>query len=171
MTKPDFVSFDASLYSVKVASLDNSQLQRKEVLKIGSAYSGGFGVAGGVVLAPVTAGVTIVGAAAGARTWQVASQKLEIIQAEMKTKGLPLHKEMKRDSAIPAVFSGFTEGLKMAVGVEGSAAGWSMGEAANKAPKSGEGSSRLVSKESWSKVMSLESLTRMKTAPSRMMGT
>ena len=77
----------------------------------------------------------------------------------MRRRGVPLHHEMKRDKGIPAIF-GLSGGMNASVGMEGSAATYAVAEVASKvAPKSGEGLSRVMSKET---------ISRVTTAPARL---
>ena len=146
----DFVRFDPDEYRAKVQGYDDQQLQKKEVVLIRTLYSSTAGVISGVVMAPGTAGVSLVGSVAGERVMQLVEQKVEILRAELTRRGLPLHVRRTRDHLIPSAFGGIAGCMGLVSGIEGHVIGTAAGAAAN-----------LVGVET------TKSLSRVQTAPDR----
>jgi hypothetical protein len=146
----DFVSFDPDEYRAKVRGYKDQELQKKEVVLIRTMYSSTAGVISGVVMAPGTGGASLMGSVLGGRAMHLVEQKLEIVRAELISRGLPLHEKKTRDQVIPTATGGIAGAMGLISGMEGHMIGTAAGAAAN-----------LVGVETTS------SLSRVQTAPDR----
>lgn len=125
MAIDDLFGFDEAKYRSKVANWEAAHLRKSEVVKLRQENGAVASGLGGVFLAPMTGGLSLLGSAYGARRYSIASQKLKIIQEELDTRGLPRHTLTDRDEVIPVLSSmvglgvGFGVGLDAAAGAAG----------------------------------------------------
>ncbi|GJC86375.1 hypothetical protein ColLi_09213 [Colletotrichum liriopes] len=95
--------FDEIEYATRIASSKDAELVQREVVKtrqIITAY-----ITGGTYLAMAipSLGKSLIMAPLPARKYFIAKQKLNIVQAELVRRKIPLYETRKRDVAIPAL--------------------------------------------------------------------
>jgi hypothetical protein len=114
-----FFPFDESKYASKLRDMSIPELLYREKDKYRATVSGAAGVGAGIGLVAFTAGTSLLGSAIGGRRWDVASQKLEMVQRELMARGEPLCDPTKRDVLIPMAVSlctmGIGHGMEIAV--------------------------------------------------------
>jgi hypothetical protein len=103
MAITDIFNFDTAQYRSRIATLSDADLQRSEVTKLRQENGAVASGLGGVFLAPLTGGVSLIGSVYGARRYSIASQKLQIIQKELDARILPSHVLSDRDEIIPVL--------------------------------------------------------------------
>lgn len=114
----DLFDFDEGVYAAKARTLSNDELKRRETEKARQMLSGFAAVGGGIGAAAATGGMSLVFTGIGGRKVDVAKKKLEIVQAELQRRRVPLKDGFtKADIAIPAV--GALVGMGVGNGVEG----------------------------------------------------
>lgn len=114
-----FDSFDAAAYRRRIRRLSRDEICKREIQKRRQLYGAGFKMAGGTALAPFTMGISFIRTGLGARQYDIAKQKLTVIQQIMREEGWKFHNETKRDVLIPLV----SNLIGIGVGVVGIGAG------------------------------------------------
>lgn len=126
MALGDLLHFDEQTYVQKISRpyypdhvlYDNIHRKRRQTA------ASGFSIGAGVALAPVTAGMSLASSAYGARTFDIASQKLALLEWEWARRGYaPLPQHHIRDTILPmavsAVVSSATLGMDFNLGAVG----------------------------------------------------
>ncbi|KAK0876744.1 hypothetical protein LTR87_009426 [Friedmanniomyces endolithicus] len=92
MTLKDFFHLSDEEFATRISTSTNEELLKDDIHNCRTAHSGTYGATLGVLEAPVTAGVSLVGSAIGLRRRNVAKRRLEMIHQELEKRGLPAHK-------------------------------------------------------------------------------
>jgi hypothetical protein len=94
-------NFDTAQYRSRIATLSDAALQRSEATKLRQENGAVASGLGGVFLAPLTGGVSLIGSVYGTRRYSIASQKLQIVQKELDARTLARHVLSDRDQMRP----------------------------------------------------------------------
>ncbi|KAK3673083.1 hypothetical protein LTR78_006923 [Recurvomyces mirabilis] len=111
MTLKDFFHLSESDFADRISRLPDEKLLKDDIHNVRATHSGAIGATLGAIEAPATAGLSLVGSAIGLRRRKVAKRRLEMIHAELESRGLPSHRQTKRDFLIPLAISGATMGI------------------------------------------------------------
>ncbi|TKA78275.1 hypothetical protein B0A55_04738 [Friedmanniomyces simplex] len=111
MTLKDFFHLSEEEFAERITTLTDEELMKDDIHNCRATHSGAYGAAIGAIEAPVTAGVSLVGSAIGLRRRNVAKRRLEMIHHEIEKRGLPVHKQTKRDYLIPLGIAGVSAGI------------------------------------------------------------
>lgn len=107
----DNFHFDEADYVLKLQSLSDQELRSREVRAYRQHVTSSASIGSGLGFAFLTGGVSLLGSAYGGRRLYLAKKKLELIQDELKKRGLESHEPTKRDFFIPLGISVATMGL------------------------------------------------------------
>ncbi|KAK0272299.1 hypothetical protein LTR35_012882 [Friedmanniomyces endolithicus] len=111
MTLKDFFHLSDEEFATRISTSTNEELLKDDIHNCRAIHSGMYGATLGVLEAPATAGVSLVGSAIGLRRRNVAKRRLEMIHQELEKRGLPAHKQTKRDFLIPLGIAGVSAGI------------------------------------------------------------
>ncbi|KAK0838674.1 hypothetical protein LTR03_011852 [Friedmanniomyces endolithicus] len=111
MTLKDFFHLSDEEFANRISTSTNEELLKDDIHNCRTTHSGMYGATLGVLEAPVTAGVSLVGSAIGLRRRNVAKRRLQMIHQELEKRGLPAHKQTKRDFLIPLGIAGVSAGI------------------------------------------------------------
>lgn len=111
MAWSEILSFDCDAYAQKLKELAPAELKQREVRRTRQIFAASGKIGGGVGLAPFTGGVSLVSSALGGRQMWIAAKKLELVQAELKSRGIELYEPKKKDALIPMGINLATMGL------------------------------------------------------------
>ncbi len=114
----DLFHFDAPSYAHKAAQMSTPDLRRREEVKIRQFLAGSCSVGLGVAAAAPTGGISLGFVALAGRNMDVAMKKLEIIQAELTRRGVPLHDKLSTADRLVPIVGGVTA-LGVGMGMEG----------------------------------------------------
>ncbi|KAK3075001.1 hypothetical protein LTR53_002098 [Teratosphaeriaceae sp. CCFEE 6253] len=98
-------------FAARLATLRDDELMKLDIHNCRTTHSGAYGAAIGAAQAPVTHGVSLVGTAIGLRRVNVAQRRLEMIHQELASRGLPAHRQTKRDYLIPLGVAALSTGV------------------------------------------------------------
>ncbi|EXJ59892.1 hypothetical protein A1O7_04039 [Cladophialophora yegresii CBS 114405] len=88
MVLKTLLTFDTNDYRSRFQGYYDPQLQKKEVVLIGTLYSSTAGVISGVVMAPETGGGLPVSSVANGRAMELVERKLATVRAELKSRSV-----------------------------------------------------------------------------------
>ncbi|EXJ73256.1 uncharacterized protein A1O5_03016 [Cladophialophora psammophila CBS 110553] len=108
----DIIHFDIDAYRAKVRNYDD-------------------GIVSGTVLAPSTGGASMIGCVAAGWTIHLVEQKLEVVRAELTSRGQPLHEKRTRDHAFLMTTSSVAGAMGIGMGMEGHILGTAAAAGAN----------------------------------------
>lgn len=111
----DTFEFDETAYARKIQQWDLDHLRKQEIVKNRQKISSGASITTGLGFATFTMGLSLVGSAYGGRRHYVAQKKLELIQAELKKRGIQKHELTGKDLLIGVLPSVITMGLGVGV--------------------------------------------------------
>ncbi|KAK4569484.1 hypothetical protein LTR86_003247 [Recurvomyces mirabilis] len=111
MTLKDFFHLSESDFADRISKLPDEELLKDDIHNVRTTHSGAIGATLGAVEAPATAGLSLIGSAIGLRRRNVAKRRSEMIHAELEKRGLPIHRQTKRDFLIPLAISVATMGI------------------------------------------------------------
>ena len=100
--------FDQGAYAATIAQADTQHLRQQEIVKTRQIIKSKAGVYAGTAHAIVSGGLTAIHPIYASRAGEVAKSKLQIIQAELLRRGVPLHQEDEEDAN--AATAGFLVG-------------------------------------------------------------
>lgn len=109
----DLFHFDQPAYALKVSTLSNQELKQRERDKIRQFLSGSCSAGLGLGTAAATGGISLGFTALAGRNMQVANGKLDIIQAELRRRGIATHDKLTSDDKMVPIMGGV---VGMAVG-------------------------------------------------------
>jgi hypothetical protein len=118
MALGDTFGFDEAKYAEKIKSYTTQRLHEDEQIKYRQRVGAGVSTGGGILLAPLTGGVTLIGSLYGARRLSIADQKLHIIEAELKSRGIEPFTPKDSDVFIPAAITAATLGIAHGLPIE-----------------------------------------------------
>ncbi|KAK3628360.1 hypothetical protein LTR56_018628 [Elasticomyces elasticus] len=132
MAIKDFFHLSEAEFADRISKLTDEELMKDDIHNCRTVHSGTYGAAIGAIEAPLTAGMSLMGTAIGIRRRHVAQRRLEMIHQELMKRGLPLHKQTKRDYLIPLGIAGLSAGISAGVmdGVMGAIPADSLADAA-----------------------------------------
>ncbi|KAK3626607.1 hypothetical protein LTR56_019673 [Elasticomyces elasticus] len=132
MAIQDFFHLSEAEFADRISKLTDEELMKDDIHNCRTVHSGTYGAAIGAIEALLTAGMSLVGTAIGIRRRHVAQRRLEMIHQELMKRGLPLHKQTKRDYLIPLGIAGLSAGISAGVmdGVMGAIPADSLADAA-----------------------------------------
>lgn len=102
----DLFHFDQAAYAVKVSGMPNQELKQREIEKIRQFLSGSCTAGLGLGTAAATGGISLGFTALAGRNMQVANSKLDIIQAELRRRGIPTHDKLTSNDKMVPVMGG-----------------------------------------------------------------
>ena len=123
MTLKDFFHLSEEEFAERISKMTDEELMKDDIHNCRTTHSGAYAAAIGAAQAPLTNGVSLVGTAIGLRRMNVAQRRLDMIREELIKRGLPIHRQTKRDYLIPlgmasisgAVSGGVFEGAMSAM--------------------------------------------------------
>jgi hypothetical protein len=99
----DFFDFDEVEYKHRISAYDTQRLREQEVVKTRQHTAALCSMTAGAAGALPTGGGSLLLTAYGGRRLYVASKKLELIEAELRSRDVALHELQKRDILIPGI--------------------------------------------------------------------
>lgn len=99
----NFFGLNDEQYAAKLKGCTTYKLQQQEKMRLRAQVAAAWSILSGAGFAYLTMGGSLVVCGIGGRKWRVAHRKLELIRAELKSRGVPLHKMDAKDWAIPLV--------------------------------------------------------------------
>ena len=114
----DLLHFDAPSYAQKISTLSTPDLQVREREKIRQFLSGSCSAGLGLGTAAATGGISLGFTALAGRNMQIANGKLDIIQAELCKRGVPIHDKLTGEDKLVPIMGGVV-GMAVGGAVEG----------------------------------------------------
>ncbi|PPJ53804.1 hypothetical protein CBER1_04565 [Cercospora berteroae] len=107
----DTFEFDGAAYRRRVKHMTPAELRECEIVKYRQTLCASWAMGTGVGAAFFTCGVSLIGTALGARRFKVATKKLEIVNAELASRNIPLYVTRKRDVSMSVTICLLTAGI------------------------------------------------------------